>query len=222
VAQVERTKIWCLGMWEKWLSTSHEGTLYQPCESCTSEHDGGWKTNENIIQIDKFWITKDFLAYRQRQVSIFFYLSLHEFTWNRPVDRQYFYPWMWSTKTCLGLLSLLHPVISQSWKDGISFTSKRTELRLSPVIKLLKPLELSEWIHISCIIIPVWCLLCAKSYANEARFSFSWRQDYDQQKHSHARLQKKKYTVTNKNLYLEYRRSLSWDESSAWARETHW
>ena len=32
----------------------------------------GGETDENIIQIDKFRITKDFLACRQRQVSIFF------------------------------------------------------------------------------------------------------------------------------------------------------
>ena len=28
--------------------------------------------DKNIIQIDKFWITKDFLACRQQQESIFF------------------------------------------------------------------------------------------------------------------------------------------------------
>ena len=40
--------------------------------NCTSEHDCGWKMDENIIQIDKFWIIKDFLACRQQLASIFF------------------------------------------------------------------------------------------------------------------------------------------------------
>ena len=53
----------------------------------------GGKRMKIIIQIKKFWITKDFLACHQWQASFFFYLSLPKITWNWQVDKQHFDSW---------------------------------------------------------------------------------------------------------------------------------
>ena len=52
----------------------------------------GGKRIKIFIQIDKIWITEDLFACHQRQVSIFFNLSLPKITWKRQEDRQHFDP----------------------------------------------------------------------------------------------------------------------------------